>query len=286
MLYNRSIKTIWRCDMKIAITGSSGFVGSYLKKQFPDYIDIHRDDTLEQIVQKLQNVELVINLAGAPIIKRWSPAYKKVLRDSRIVTTQRLVEAINQSDVKHFISTSAIGAYPDNAPFDESYTMYSNDFLGSLTKEWENTALTCTKPTAIVRFGIVLGSNGGALAQMLPPFKLGIGGNIGNGKMIMSWVDIEDLVSAYQFISDKKLTGVFNIVSPYPITNHEFTKTLGAVLHRPTLFPLPEFVLNLIYGEAATVLTGSKEIYPKALLDNGFHFRYATIKDSLEHLLG
>ena len=271
--------------MKVAFTGASGFVGTHLQEAFTDHVHIHRNDDVKTILEKLQGADLVINLAGAPIIKRWSEEYKKVLIESRIKTTDRLVEAINQSDVKHFISTSAIGAYPDDGSFDESYTGYSEDFLGSLTKAWEESAKRCNNPTAIVRFGIVLGRDGGALTQMLPPFKLGVGGTIGDGSMFMSWVDIQDLVDAYVYISQNKLTGVFNITAPNPVTNHEFTKTLGKVLHRPTLFPLPEFVLRLIYGEAAGVLIGSKEVYPKALLQSGFKFQYPTIQESLEHIL-
>lgn len=272
--------------MKVAITGASGFVGTHLQKAFPDNIQIHRNDTKEQILEKLEGVELVINLAGAPIIKRWSEAYKKILIDSRVKTTKTLVSAINESGVKYFISTSAVGAYPDDAAYDESYSGYADDFLGKLTQMWEDVAKSCNKPTAIVRFGIVLGSDGGALQQMLPPFRFGVGGIIGNGKMMMSWVDIEDLVGAYKFLSEKKLEGTFNITAPHPVSNREFTKALGAVLHRPTLFPLPEFVLELLYGEGATVLTGSKEVYPKNLLESGFEFSYATIQESLKHHLG
>jgi hypothetical protein len=271
--------------MKVAITGATGFVGTHLLQEFKDNVLIHRNDTLEEIVQKLRDVEIVINLAGAPIIKRWTPEYKKILISSRINTTKKIVNAINQSDVKLFISTSAIGAYPDNGTFDESYTEYSNDFLGTLTKEWEAEAKKCNKPTAIVRFGIVLGGDGGALSQMLPPFKMGVGGTIGDGSMMMSWVDIDDLVRVYGFIAKNQLSGVFNVTAPNPVTNYEFTKTLGRVLHRPTILPLPEFVLKLICGEAASVLIGSKEVYPKALLENGFNFQYPTIEDSLKHLL-
>ncbi|WP_428739183.1 TIGR01777 family oxidoreductase [Sulfurimonas sp.] len=271
--------------MKVAISGVSGFVGTHLLKTFPNFVSIARDDTKEQILQKLQDVDIVINLAGAPIIKKWSQAYKKVLISSRVETTKKLVSAINESDVKYFISTSAIGAYPDDEVHDESFNGYANDFLGALTKEWEQCANECIKPTAIVRFGIVLGNDGGALKQMLLPFKLGVGGIISDGKMVMSWIDIDDLVSIYQFLIGKKLTGVFNAVAPNPVANYEFTKTLGRVLHRPTIFPLPEFVLKIIYGEAASVLIGSKEIYPKNLTQNGFKFKYSTIKESLEHLI-
>lgn len=271
--------------MKVALTGASGFVGSHLINQFDDHIIIERSDNEEMILEKLKDVEVVFNLAGAPIIKRWSESYKSLLISSRVDTTKKLVSAINKSDVKHFISTSAIGAYPDDAPFDESYSEYGDDFLASLTHIWEAEANKCNKPTAIVRFGVILGKDGGALSQMIPPFKMGVGGVIGNGKMMMSWIDVDDLVGIYSYITKHKLIGVFNATSPNPVSNYEFTKALGSLLHRPTIIPLPEFVLKILFGEGSTVLTGSKEVYPKALQDAGFTFQYKTIRDSLEHIL-
>lgn len=272
--------------MKVALTGGNGFVASYLKKKFTDYILIGRNDSEEEIVQKLQDVDVVFNLAGAPIIKRWSQSYKKVLLSSRVETTKKLVNAINQSNVKHFISTSAIGAYPDDGAFDESYTQYADDFLGFLTHQWEDEAKKCVKPTTIVRFGVVLGKDGGALAQMLTPFKLGIGGTIGNGKMMTSWIDIDDLVRIYEYILENKITGTLNATAPNPVTNHTFTKALGTQLHRITICPIPRFALKLLFGKGSTVLTGSKEVYPKRLLDSGFTFKYENIDSSLAHLLG
>ena len=271
--------------MKVALTGASGFVGSHLRKKFNNYVIIQRQDSEEDILKKLHDVDIVFNLAGAPIIKRWSDEYKNLLISSRIDITKKLVNAINRSEVKHFISTSAIGAYPDNGKFDESFQGYGEDFLASLTKEWEEEAKKCTKPTTIVRFGVILGRDGGALAQMLTPFKMGVGGIIGSGKMMMSWIDLDDLVSMYSYILDKKLTGIFNATAPNPVSSYEFTKALGKFLHRPTIFPLPEFVLKLLFGEGSTVLTGSKEIYPKLLEESGFKFKYKTIDESLKHLL-
>lgn len=271
--------------MRVALTGASGFVGNHIQQTFSDCVIIERSDSEEMILKKLQNVDVVINLAGAPIIKKWSDSYKKVLISSRIDTTKKIVSAVNKSDVKHFISTSAIGAYPDNRPCDESYKEYADDFLGELTKEWEREANLCEKPTAIIRFGVILGKDGGALSQMLLPFSFGVGGIIGDGKMMMSWIDIADLMSIYKFVIENRLTGVFNAVSDEPVSNYTFTKALGSVLHRPTILPLPLFVLKMMYGEGSTVLTGSKEIYPKALLDAGFIFGYPKINLSLSHIL-
>jgi len=271
--------------MKVAITGASGFVSSHLIKTFTDFVSIHRDESEDEILSKLEGVDVVFNLAGAPIINKWSESYKKVLLSSRVDTTRTLVNAINKSEVKHFISTSAVGAYPDDAPFDESFKGYGEDFLATLTQLWEAEASKCTKPTTIIRFGVILGSDGGALAQMLPPFKVGLGGIIGDGKMMTSWIDVDDLVRVYEYILENKLTGTFSATAPNPVTNYVFTKALGKVLHRPTFLPLPVYVLKLLFGEGSTVLTGSKEVYPKALLDAGFEFHYPEINASLEHLL-
>jgi len=271
--------------MKIALTGASGFVGTALQRHFSDCIIIDRKDDETTIVKKLNGVDVVVNLAGAPIIKRWSDPYKKILMQSRIESTERLVRAMNQSNISHFISTSAIGIYPDNKKCDENCMEIADDFLGELAKKWEEEALLSHKPTTILRFGVILGKEGGALAQMLTPFRLGLGGIIGNGKMMTSWIDIEDLVRIYQFIIDKKLTGAFNAVSPHPITNYTFTKALGRVLHRPTILPIPEFALRIMYGEASSVLTGSKEVYPTALQEKGFVFEYTDIEKALKHQL-
>ena len=271
--------------MKVALSGANGFVASYLIKVFSDYVIIERNDSEEEILKKLEGIDAVFNLAGAPIIKRWSDSYKTILLKSRVDTTRKIVNAINKSEVKHFISTSAIGAYPNNAPFDEGFEGYTDDFLGSLTSQWEDEAKKCSKPTTIVRFGVILGSDGGALAQMLTPFKLGLGGTIGNGKMMTSWIDIEDLVRIYEYILESKITGVINATAPNPVSNNTFTKVLANQLHRPTLLPLPEFVLKLLFGEGASVLTGSKEVYPKRLLESGFEFKYKDIDSSLAHLL-
>jgi len=271
--------------MKVALTGASGFVGSALQNHFTDFTVIDRDDNEITILDKLHDVDVVINLAGAPIIKRWSDPYKKILLQSRIETTKRLVKAVNQSDIKLFISTSAIGIYPDNIPCDESCKSVSDDFLGHLSQAWEEEALKCQNPTAILRFGVVLGVDGGALVQMLTPFNLGVGGIIGDGKMMTSWIHMDDLIEIYHFVIDNKLTGIFNAVSPRPVTNHTFTKALGDVLHRLTVLPIPEFALRMMYGEAAAVLTGSKEVYPKALLDEGFEFKYSDIGSALKDLL-
>ena len=265
----------------IAITGANGFVGKHLQNTFSHVVVLHRDDSVAMLIDKLKGVDVVINLAGAPIVKRWSESYKRVLYESRIETTCKLVEAVNQSEVKYFISTSAIGIYPNDKACDEYTTEYADDFLAKLCRDWEREALKCVKPTAILRFGVVLGKNGGALQKMLLPFKLGLGGVIGDGKMMTSWIHISDLMKMYQFLIDHKAEGVYNAVAPHPVTNSTFTRALGKALGRPTFMSLPIFVLKAIYGEASCVLTDSKEVYPKKIEALGFSFGYDTIDDAL-----
>lgn len=271
--------------MKVAMSGASGFVANALKQRFPDFVVIERNDTVETIRQKLVGVQAVFNLAGAPIVAKWDEAYKKVLYSSRIETTKKLVEAVNQSDVEHFISTSAVGIYSNNIPCDESTQKYGDDFLGQLALAWEQEALKCTKRTTILRFGVVLGRDGGALEKMLPAFKMGVGGIIGDGKMMTSWIDIDDLVAIYAFVLEQKCEGVFNATSPKPLTNYDFTKILGKVLHRPTFIPVPSFVIKILFGEGSTVLLDSKEVYPKSLLEKGFVFKYPDLESSLKKIL-
>jgi len=271
--------------MKIALNGASGFIGRHIKDRFKDYKIIKKTDNEAEILDKLKGVDIAINLAGAPIIKKWDKEYKKILIESRIESTRKLVSAINQSEVTQLISASAIGVYPNDVACDETTLDYADDFLGKLILLWEEEALKCQKITAILRFGVVLGSDGGALKQMLPPFKIGLGGILGYGKMMTSWIDIEDLMNIYAFVIEKRLEGIFNAVSPHPVTNYQFTKVLGSVLFRPTLLTLPESFLKLMFGEAASVMIDSKEIYPKMLQEGHFKFSYPDIKSSLVHIL-
>jgi len=271
--------------MKIALNGASGFVGTAVQQSFESCIIIERQDDEQIILQKLENVDVLINLAGAPIIKRWDDPYKKVLLESRIQTTETLVNAVNKSNVKHFISTSAIGIYPDDKYCDESCTEVADDFLGELAYKWEKEAQQCTKPTTILRFGVILGKDGGALAQMITPFTLGVGGIIGNGKMITSWIHMDDLMGMYRYIIDNNLTGIFNATSPTPVSNYTFTKALGKALHRPTILPIPEFALRIMYREAASVLTGSKEVYPRKILEAGYVFKYEEVEEALAYII-
>ncbi len=271
--------------MKVAITGASGFVGSHVRRLFPDHVIIDRSDGVDAIVQKIKGVDTVINLAGAPIIKRWTSAYRKELWDSRIRTTERLVQAIEKSRVGYFISTSAVGIYPDDTVCDELCSLKADDFLAKLATEWEVQALKCSRPTAVLRFGMVLGRNGGALAQMIPVFRLCLGGPIGRGQMITSWIDIDDLMGIYQFLIQGKGSGIYNAVSPNPVTNYQFSRELSRIYGCPIMLPVPKLIIRLLYGEAARVILASKHVLPARLLSEGFSFRYPEISGSFRHLL-
>lgn len=281
----------------IAITGISGFVGTNLKNHFEQFgykiIGIKRDDlkNIEKLIDIIENSDIVINLAGANIINRWTDSYKKLLYSSRIDTTQALVEAMNEASSKPslFISTSAVGIYKNSDCFDEENGQLEDDFLAKLCKSWEDSALRAQDldiRTTIFRFGIVLGKGGGALEKMLTPFKLGLGGTIGNGSQYFSFIHIDDLLNAYSFIIENEdCSGIFNLTAPIPTTNLGLTKALGKVLHRPTILPVPQFALNLIFSEGAKVLTDGQCVKPKKLLDKGFKFKFETIEQSIENII-
>ena len=268
--------------MKVAIVGGTGFIGRNLQKIFENPLIISSKNFNE--IEKIKNYDVVINLAGKPIVKKWSENYKKELFSSRIETTKKIVEIINDSNVKHFISTSAIGFYKNPCICNENSPV-GEGFLSKLAIAWEKEAMKCNKPTTIFRYGVVLGSDGGALKEMLLPFKLGFGGVIGDGKQKFSWIDIKDVVSIYKFVIENKIEGVLNISSPNNVTNYEFTKTLGKVLNRPTILPMPKFVLKLLFGEASIVLLSNQDMKPKRLIDLGYNFEYFDLEKSLRSLV-
>lgn len=282
---------------KIAIIGANGFIGTYMQSFFKaegfNVLPLYRKDTQKstiEITKALEGVDIIINLAGAPIIHRWNDAYKKVLYDSRIITTRNIVTAMSHMKKKPelFISTSAIGIYATNGPMSESNYMYSDNFLAKICKDWEAEAQRADDFTRVVifRFGVVLGKGGGALSKMLPSFKLGIAGTIGDGSEPFSWVHISDLLNAYLFVfNHNELKGTFNLCSPNPVTNKVLTKTLGKILHRPTVIPLPKFVLRFLFSEGATVLTEGQSVIPERLLKYQFIFKYPTIEEALREVL-
>ncbi|MDY0403590.1 TIGR01777 family oxidoreductase [Sulfurovum sp.] len=282
---------------KIAIIGANGFIGTSMQSFFRaegfEVLPLGREDTgkaIEEIAGVLEGADIIINLAGAPIIHRWSEAYKEVLYNSRILTTRKVVEAMRQMKKRPelFISTSAIGIYATDGPMSESSYTYGDNFLTKICIDWEAEAKEANDFTRVVifRFGVVLGKGGGALAKMLPAFRLGIAGTIGDGSEPFSWVHIDDLLRAYLFVfNDETQQGTYNLCAPHPVTNRELTKTLGKILHRPTVIPLPKFVLRILFSEGASVLTEGQRVIPERLLENGFTFHYPTIEEALREVL-
>ena len=281
----------------VAITGASGFVGTALQTMFKEngykIIAIKRDiaKDITKLTEVIELSDVIINLAGASIIARWSESYKKELYNSRIDTTKNLIEAINNANSKPslLISTSAVGIYTNNRSHSEFEFEYNNDFLGNLAKDWENSALEARNfgvRCAIFRFGIVLGKEGGAFAKMVTPFRFGLGGNIGSGKQYFSFIHIKDLCRAFKFVvENSSQEGVFNLTAPNVTTNAGLTKALASALNRPAFFDVPEFVLRLIFGEGAKVLTDGQNVYPKKLLDSGFVFEFDNIETTIKDLI-
>lgn len=298
--------------MKILVSGSHGLVGKALMKSLT--VDGHEvirlvrhepifgapeiwwDPSQGRIdAEHLEGLEVVVHLAGESIASgRWTDQKKRTIRESRVKGTSLLSESLSRLSrpPSVFLCASAIGYYGDRG--DELLTEQSapgNDFLAKVCIEWEGATTAAVEKgirTVHTRFGIILDDNGGALAKMLTPFRLGIGGRVGSGKQWMSWVALDDVVSALKFLVGETSTrGPVNFVSPNPVTNAEFTKTLGRVLSRPTLFPVPEFGARLAFGEMAdALLLSSQRVEPTVLKSKGFEFRWTTLEPALRSILG
>jgi len=301
--------------MKVFITGGTGFVGSTLSQKL--IREGHKvtvltrslkghSATLEGISyaegdptqkglwqQKIADQDVVINLAGASIFGRWSDTAKKLIWDSRIQTTQNLVEALSARKGKetYLFSTSAVGFYGfhENEVLDES-SPSGDGFLADLSREWESAAMKARDygvQVSLMRFGIVLGRRGGALQQMIPPFKWWMGSPLGSGNQWFSWIHEQDLVDIFLFLVKKKgISDAVNCTAPNPATNRELTQTLGEVLGKPTFMPaVPGFVMSLVLGEFGSVLLKGQRVVPKKLLDAGFRFSFPDLRSALKDLL-
>ena len=244
---------------------------------------------------QLEGLDAVVHLAGANVAgKRWSEAYKQLLIDSRVDGTTLIAETLANLDHKPkvFACASAIGYYGDraNEELDESAAC-GDSFLPELCMQWERSCQPARDAgirTANMRIGVVLSPEGGGLKKMLLPFKLGGGGILGNGRQYMSWISLDDVVRAIQFVVDNEtLAGPINLVTPNPVTNREFTKTLGRVLSRPTVLPMPAVAARLLFGEMAdALLLASARVVPSTLTKAGFRYEYADLEPALRHLLG
>jgi uncharacterized protein (TIGR01777 family) len=294
--------------MKILISGASGLVGTALsafllkkghelsflrrKKINLNSNEIFWDPLNNQIDDaKLKIYDSVIHLSGENITaKRWSASFKKELLDSRVKTTKFLVDVLKQKPPKTFLCASAIGIYGDRK--NETLTELSNPgigFLPEICEAWENEANRANAFSRVIlgRIGIVISKQGGALKKMLTPFRLGLGGVVGSGEQFMSWISINDLISAFEFcLKTEAISGAVNLVSPNPLTNRDFTQALAKQLARPAFFPIPEFMIKLIFGEMGqTLLLGSTKVAPEKLSKNGFLFKEETLAKALKREL-
>lgn len=321
--------------MNILISGGSGFLGSAFSEEIlrrykavntPLNITwLTRDTsqkhpagvsmmTYDELANTDKSYDVIMNLAGAGIADtRWSDERKEQLFASRVKPTESLLAYIKRitDKPKLLVSGSAIGWYgtQGDTPLTES-SSYKTDFSHKLCDEWEQLALQATDfdvPVAIVRTGVVMHPSGGMIAKLLLPFKMGVGGQLGDGEQIMSWISRDDWVGAAIFIIEQHVNNkpsleskgvttddntlqtsnttsavVYNLTAPNPVTNHKFTKEMGAWLHRPTIFTLPEFLLKLMFGEMSTLLIDGQKVLPQALLDAGYEFKQRTLKQALE----
>ncbi len=297
--------------MNITVTGATGFLGTCLTRDLVaaghslHVLGRRRPSNLPPSVQfsewlsagvepppeSLASTDAIVHLMGEPVAQRWTPEVKQRIRASRVDGTRQLVNALSTQSrrPKVLVTASAIGFYGSRA--DEILTEASrpgDDFLARVVVDWESAAEMAESLGIRVlrlRFGVVLGK-GGALAKMLPPFRLGLGGRLASGQQWMSWIHIDDVVRLIQFALDNaSARGPWNATAPQPVQNAQFTKDLASALHRPAIFPVPEFALRMMFGEMAGVVLSSQRVVPKAPLAAGFEFRYSQLKPALIRLL-
>jgi len=289
---------------RIAITGASGLIGTalvgHLKSEghtvqrfvrrpvvAPD--EIQWDPKTGYVdIETLRGVDAVIHLAGVGVgDKRWTKKYKSEILNSRLLGTTAIAHAINEVKPQVFISASAIGWYGESGNRSVVETdRVGDDFLAAVCREWEGAAdLVTDVRTVKIRTGLVLDPTGGALGRMLPLFRLGLGGKLGNGKQWWSWITLHDVIRAITFLLENKVSGPVNLTSPNPVTNQEFTSALARAMHRPALFPAPAIALKIALGGFSSEILGSKKVTPQVLTDAGFTWDYPHITNALTALI-
>lgn len=296
--------------MKILVTGSTGLVGSALvpslkeqghevvravRRQTDNAAEVYwnpEDGSMD--AASLSGIDAAVHLAGENIAERWTEEKKRRIRESRVKGTRLLSETLARLEPKPrvLVSASAIGIYGNRgAEVLTEESSHGEDFLADVCREWEAATAPATESgirVVNVRIGIVLSAKGGALAKMLTPFKLGVGGKVGSGEQYMSWVALDDVVGIIEHaLTNESLSGAVNTVAPTPVTNLEFTKTLGSVISRPTIFPIPAFGLKLAFGKemAEGTLLSSARVEPAGLKKSGYEFKYPTLEGALRHAL-
>jgi len=283
--------------MKIAITGASGFISrnliKELKKSNHEIISIERSKVyhIDQLAELLSDSDIVINLAGASILRRWTKSNKNEILTSRVDTTRNIVSAINNlpegKKPATFISASAVGIYSNNQLHSEESSDYSHEFIGEVVKNWENASdnLSTEVRKVVFRIGLILGDKSKTIQNLLPVFNFGLGGKIGNGEQPFPFIHVHDVIRAFTWsIENKNAIGIYNLVAPENIDNKKFTQTLAKTLKRPAFFFVPEFILKLALGEVSTLLLQSPQVSPERLLKEGFTFNYPDIKSCLAEI--
>jgi uncharacterized protein len=284
--------------MKIVITGSSGYLGKLISKELTEnghtISGIERHilyGDVEILKQKISEAEIIINLAGAPIFQRWTKKNKQIIFESRVKTTQNLVQAINNLPVeqqpKKFISASAIGIYKTGILHDETSTVFDEGFVGYVVKNWENPLynLPDNIQKIVFRIGLVLGKKSITIKKMRFPFKLGLGALIGNGKQPFPFIHEKDAARAFLWaVNSFQGNDIFNLTAPEQINNKVFTKTYAKILHRPAILCIPGFVLKMIFGKASVLLTESPEVSSKKITYAGFNFYFKNIFSALKEI--
>lgn len=274
--------------MKVAVTGASGLIGSRLVAELK-----RRGDSVVALPRgapgDLSGADGVVNLAGEPLSQRWTAAAKGRIRSSRVEGTKALAAAISQADPPPgvLVSASAAGYYGDRGAeeLDESAPA-GEGFLASVCVDWERAADEAAVRVVKIRAGVVLDRSGGALKQMLTPFRAGLGGPIGGGRQYMSWVSLDDIVGIYlAALSDEAWSGPVNGSAPTPVTNAEFSRALGRALKRPAVVPVPAVALKVLYGEMGSVVTGGQRMVPRRALELGYDFAHPQLEDALRAAL-
>lgn len=294
--------------MIVLIGGGTGFIGTSLRKQLEvkghTALLISRTPGRNKItwdeVKKngIPECNAVVNLSGENILnpaKRWTEDFKQTVWKSRVDTTATLAEAIAQSSSPPsvFVGMSGIGYYPASATveYTEESSVTDQDYLGRLCVEWERAMKTTDNEDGVrrvvVRTAVVLGKKGGAMNQMQWPFYFGVGGIIGSGQQYFPWIHIDDIAGIFlHAIENQTVTGVLNGIAPQPVTNHRFTKALGGAMWRPTVFPLPRFVVRAVFGdERAVMLLEGQKVLPRRTLESGYQFQYHDIDSALKEIV-
>ena len=279
--------------MRVGLVGGSGFIGRHLGAALSargDEVIVASLRTPSETAASVASCDAVINLAGESIFQRWSSAAKQRMYQSRIDGTRALIDALADRTKRPaiYLSASAVGYYPpsETATYIEA-SPHGDDFLGALCAAWEAEAQRAARAgmrVTILRTGVVLGKDGGALAAMLQPFRLGLGGVLGSGRQWVSWIHIDDVVGIYRMALDGA-SGTFNATAPNPVTNAQLTQTLASLLRRPAFFRVPAFALRAALGEGASILLDGQRVLPQRTLEAGYMFRFTALDEALRNLL-